>query len=216
VRLLRLQQVLCGTKIEVEEVEHEIEDSDDVEVMTITSSTPIGSRRLEVLYNVLMEHDGPAVIWARFTDDINDIVSFLEEQDHRVVSYHGETSETDRAAAVRAFASGEAKYFVANPDAAGTGLDGLQIAQLAVYYSNSFRAESRWQSEDRIHRIGMVGRAHYVDLVSELGDGEATVDHLVLQNLKTKGNLAKAVFENPSLLNASAEELAEQEEQWAA
>jgi superfamily II DNA or RNA helicase len=190
VRMLRMQQVLSGHVVEVEEVVNE--NGDEVRIL---SSVPIASRRLEVLYDVLAEHDGPAVIWARFTNDIEDIAGFLREQGHTVATYFGETSTVDREEAVRAFKNGEIDYFVANPDAAGTGLDGLQIAQLAVYYSNSFRAESRWQSEDRIHRLGMAGSAHFIDLVVP-----NSTDTLVLKNLQDKGNVARAVFENPSLL----------------
>lgn len=192
VRLLRLQQVLSGHVVTVDETTM---NGEDVRILT---STPVESRRLEVLYDVLQEHDGPAVIWARFTNDIEDIASFLREEGHRVVTYFGETSNADREEAVRAFRTGEADYFVANPDAAGTGLDGLQVAQLAVYYSNSFKAESRWQSEDRIHRLGMAGSAHFIDLVVP-----NSTDTLVLKNLTEKGNIARAVFENPSLLEES-------------
>jgi len=192
VRLLRLQQLLSGHIVTVDESQV---NGEDIRILT---STPVESRRLETLYDVLQEHDGPAVIWARFTSDIEDIASFLSEQGHRVVTYFGETSAKDREEAVRAFRDGDADYFVANPDAAGTGLDGLQVAQLAVYYSNSFKAESRWQSEDRIHRLGMAGSAHFIDLVVP-----NSTDTLVLKNLTEKGNIARAVFENPSLLEES-------------
>jgi hypothetical protein len=196
VRLVRLQQALCGHQVEVEEGVDQY--GDDVRIL---SSVPIPSRRLEVLYDTLVEHDGPAVIWARFTSDIEDIASFLREQDHKVATYYGNTSPADRDEAVRAFKAGEIDYFVANPDAAGTGLDGLQVAQLAVYYSNSFRAESRWQSEDRLHRLGMAGSCHIVDLVVP-----ASVDTLVLKNLQDKSSIARAVFENPSVLEDMEED----------
>jgi SNF2 family DNA or RNA helicase len=44
--------------------------------------------------------------------------------------------------------------FVAHPKSGGMGLT-LVEARMAVYYSNSFDPESRTQSEDRIHRIGL-------------------------------------------------------------
>lgn len=186
VRITRLQQVLCGRIVQEEQL-------DDETVQQVEESIP--SNRLEALLDVLNEHDGPAVIWCRFTNDIQDIESLLREEGHEVVTYYGDTKEADRIEAVRKFREGEARYFIANPAAAGTGLDGLQVAGLAVYYSNAFAAEPRWQSEDRIHRIGMSGHAHYVDLVVP-----NSVDTLILSNLKKKGDLAKAVFENPEAL----------------
>jgi len=196
VRLLRLQQVLSGRYIEVAEGVHP-----DGEDYAITTQVSIPSRRLGVLFDVLNEHDGPAVIWCRFTADCREVEQFLTEEGFSVVSYFGETTPQARQEAVRRFREGDARYFVANPSTAGTGLDGLQVAGLAVYYSNSFAAEHRWQSEDRIHRMGMRGRAHYVDLVAP-----DTVDELVLKNLASKGDLARAVFEDPSTLEGIVRE----------
>ena len=191
-RITRLQQILCGRVVTAEEV-----DEETVEI----GVSPVASRRLEALLDVLGEHDGQAVIWCRFTDDIREIESLLREDGVPVVTYYGATTDADRAEAVRKFKDGEARYFIANPAAAGTGLDGLQVAGLAVYYSNAFAAENRWQSEDRIHRIGMAGRAHYVDLVVP-----GSVDGLILNNLKKKGDLARAVFEDPESLIAEEDE----------
>jgi len=44
--------------------------------------------------------------------------------------------------------------FVANPESGGMSLT-LVEARMSVYWSNSWKAEYRVQSEDRIHRIGM-------------------------------------------------------------
>lgn len=44
--------------------------------------------------------------------------------------------------------------FVANPESGGMSLT-LVEARMAVYWSNSYKAEFRAQSEDRVHRIGM-------------------------------------------------------------
>jgi SNF2 family DNA or RNA helicase len=44
--------------------------------------------------------------------------------------------------------------FVAHPKSGGMALT-LVEARMAVYYSNDYSAESRTQSEDRIHRMGM-------------------------------------------------------------
>jgi len=44
--------------------------------------------------------------------------------------------------------------FVAHPKSGGMGID-LVESSMAVFYSNDFMPESRAQSEDRIHRLGM-------------------------------------------------------------
>ena len=61
----------------------------------------------------------------------------------------------------------------------------LTASPTIVYYSNDFNAESRIQSEDRIHRMGMdVNRgATIIDIV------HLSSDELVLNNLRNKRKL---------------------------
>lgn len=74
--------------------------------------------------------------------------------------------------------------FVAQPGSAGMGLT-LTASPMIVYYSNDFNAESRIQSEDRIHRPGMdLNRgATIVDLIC------LKTDMKVLDNLRRKRRL---------------------------
>lgn len=74
--------------------------------------------------------------------------------------------------------------FIGQPGAAGMGLT-LTASPSIVYYSNDFNAESRIQSEDRIHRLGMdVNRgATIYDLI------HLPTDSLVLDNLRKKRKL---------------------------
>jgi hypothetical protein len=78
------------------------------------------------------------------------------------------------------------RWFVANPASAGTGTDGLQkVCQNAVYYSNSFNALDRWQSEDRIDRFGMIGPASFVDIIAT-----RSIDRPILANLRAKKDMS--------------------------
>lgn len=74
--------------------------------------------------------------------------------------------------------------FVGHPDAGGIALT-LHASPVALYFSNSFKGESRMQSEDRIHRLGMDENkgATIIDLV------HLKTDLLVLENLKQKKKL---------------------------
>jgi hypothetical protein len=74
--------------------------------------------------------------------------------------------------------------FIAHPASGGLGLN-LTASPTIVYWSNDFNAESRIQSEDRIHRPGMdlnLG-ARIIDLIC------LKSDMLVLNNLKRKRRL---------------------------
>ena len=71
--------------------------------------------------------------------------------------------------------------FVANSDAGGMGIT-LTKSKIAIYYSNSFNAEARIQSEDRIYRIGSRGA-----LIKDYF--HLPTDKMILQNLKFKRDL---------------------------
>ena len=76
------------------------------------------------------------------------------------------------------------RFFVANPSTGGYGLT-LTAATLVIYYSNSFDAEHRLQSEERAHRIGQTQKVTYVDLITE-----GTVDEKIVLSLKSKFRLS--------------------------
>lgn len=77
--------------------------------------------------------------------------------------------------------------FIGQPSAAGMGLT-LTASPSIVYWSNDFNAESRIQSEDRIHRPGMdLNRgATIIDLL------HLPVDAYILENLRKKRRLQDA------------------------
>jgi superfamily II DNA or RNA helicase len=188
VRILRLQQVLSGRYYE--RVQREGEEDSYVETPRV-----LPNNRLTALEDLLAEHDGQAIIWARFKEDIDDIVGQISGLG-RVAVYDGRTSLAERGDAIERFKSGDLDYIVANQAAGGTGVDGLQAARLAVYYSNSFNYEHRAQSEGRIYRRGQLGQAMFVDMVSP-----NTVDTLILRNLQGKRDIGRMVMDDPAMLN---------------
>mgnify|MGYP003575362302 CR=1 FL=1 len=169
VRLLRLQQVTCGYL-----------PADDCESVTDFPENP----RLKLLLETLEDCEGKAIVWARFRRDVDKICSALYPH---AVRYDGSVGDEDRLAARRRFQDGDAKYFVANPAAAGEGLT-LTAARSVIYYSNSFNLTHRLQSEDRAHRIGQGESVRYVDLVAS-----GTVDNHLVAALRRKHNVAAQV-----------------------
>jgi len=138
--------------------------------------------RLEALTDVLQEIDGPVIVWARFNRDIQNIMNTLGSE---AVAYYGATSSDEREEAKEGFLSGKYRYFVSNPAAGGTGLNLQGKCTTAIYYSNSFDAVQRWQSEDRIHRIGTTGTCTYIDLICR-----GSIDNRILANLRDKKSLS--------------------------
>ncbi|MFA5900278.1 MAG: DEAD/DEAH box helicase [Hyphomicrobium sp.] len=198
--LLRLQQVLCGRVYE------EGVDEDGVEIAV---PRVIPNNRPAALIQFLEEYDGAAVVWARFQQDIDDIGRALDDRARkagrsesdpstwRYTTYDGRVTQVaEREARVAAFARGNVDYFLGNPAAGGTGVDGLQDScALAVYYSNSFNREIRWQSEGRIQRRGQKSHVGLVDLVSP-----NTVDQLFLEAFASAEELVNMVMRSPEIL----------------
>lgn len=169
VRLLRLQQVICGYLPGEDGTLHRFEKNP----------------RLEALRDLLEDVEGKAIIWARFREDIDQIMGILPGQ--TTVRYDGAVGSDDRNKAREGFQKGDVRFFVGNPAAAGVGLT-LNKAQTVVYYSNSFDLEQRLQSEDRAHRIGTVNPVRYIDLIAR-----GTVDTHIVKSLREKFNLAREI-----------------------
>jgi len=169
-QMLRLQQVVCGY----------IPDDLDSNTMHFLGSNP----RMKLLLDTIEDLDGPVIIWARFRQDINQIMAELGEH---AVRFDGSTSQENRLIARQRFQAGDVRFFVANPAAGATGIT-LTAAKTVIYYSNSFDLEHRLQSEDRAHRIGQTDKVLYIDFVAK-----NTIDTRIIWALRTKSDLAAGV-----------------------
>ncbi len=165
--MIRLQQISCGVVVDDDGLHHEVPDA-----------------RFDELQLLLDSLEGKIVIWARFNSDIVKMAKLLGD---RCVTYYGDTKQSEREQAVAKFldAGSGIDYFVSNPAAGGTGLNLQGDCTTAIYYSNSFSAIQRWQSEDRIHRIGTTGSVQYYDMVCR-----GSVDRRILQNLRQKKSIS--------------------------
>ncbi len=158
-RLLRLQQIICGPE------------------------------RLAALVEILDGLQGKAIIWARFRNDIDDIMDVAGWGG--AVRYDGRVDADARLRAIDLFQDkdGPVSLFVANPHAGGHGLT-LHAATNVIYYSNDFSLEIRLQSEDRAHRIGQYHPVTYWDLIAT-----DTIDTKIVDALRNKKNVAEAFTE---------------------
>lgn len=180
VRLLRLQQVLCGYV--------PTDDDGEPERFMRDEDNP----RLRALLDLCEDVSGKVIIWARFRADIDLLVTALGYAGYKVVRYDGSVGEEDRQEAIRHFQSisiedGGPQFFVGNPEAGGEGIT-LHAASTVIYYSNSFKLRQRLQSEDRAHRIGQEKHVTYVDLVTQ-----GTVDEHVVDCLRRKFDIASQI-----------------------
>lgn len=174
VRLLRLQQLVCGY-VPTDE------GGEPFELFT-----PGMNPRIKTLLQVLEEPTpGYDIVFARFRKDIDQIMDAVGE---KAVRYDGTVDEADRVKAIEKFRTGNARVFVANAAVAGTGLN-LTVASRVVYYSNAFSLTQRLQSLDRLYRIGQEHPVTCVDLI-----GLNTVDTLIVKALRNKEEISAKVL----------------------
>ena len=182
--LLRCQQIVNGFTVTEEGTLIELDENPRIDV-------------LRDLLDSLGKHS--CIVWCRFNQDIATVMNALPGPG---MSIYGQTPTSARKTVLAAFEAGSIRYLVASPEAAGSGLDGMQtLCSTAIYYSNSFNAVARWQSEDRIHRIGQKETAIYYDLIAR-----GSPDRKVLQNLRDKKTLSTAVLDDVATMIEEIEE----------
>lgn len=155
----------------------------------------IPSPKLDALTDLLdeVEDQGRLVVYAGFTGSIDRICAHVKKLGWEYIRVDGRgwsssigSLKTDLSM-LQAFQN-PAEYgqivFVGHPGSAGMGIT-LTAASMICYFSNDFNAESRIQSEDRIHRAGMDTNrgATIVDLIL------LPTDKKVLDNLSRKREL---------------------------
>lgn len=138
--------------------------------------------KIEDMKEAADEVNGKLGIWCRFIPEINAVVDMLRERDDgEVVVFHGKISEEDRTSARRRFQNDpKVKYWVGQQDSGGIGIT-LHAAHDCWYFSNSFSAETRIQSEDRFHRDGQTHSVTYTDWLIDAPDW---IDTRILQSVQ--------------------------------
>lgn len=142
VRLLRLQQITCG---------YAVADSDEP-IEMIGKTNP----RLDVTLETLEGLEHPAIVWARFTHDVDQLMDALGKS---AVRYDGAIDEDEAERSKLAFNAGDAQWFVGNPAKGAEGIT-LNTAKTMVHYNRNFKLLEQLQAEARFHRIGQEGAQH--------------------------------------------------------
>ena len=172
-QMVRLQQVCSGFLINPE-----------TKVVDELACKP----RLDAVEEVASELRGKLVVWCQFRHETERLTRELKKMGLRVGRYDGSVSPAERHAILTAFQrTDELDCLVATMSSGGIGLD-MTAASDALYYSHTFNAEIRWQSEARLDRIGQTRAVCYHDLVAP-----GTVDRRIITNVREKRVVAGIV-----------------------
>lgn len=166
-RLLRLQQVICGY----------VGTGPGEPIRRISEKE---NPRLDLALEILEDLPHPALVWARFTQDINSLCDALGD---KCVRYDGQVDNDGRALAKRKFQAGDVQFMVLSE----AGAEGLTLigAKTTLFYSNDFKLTRRIQKEGRNYRIGQNEPVHVIDLVCN-----GTVDNDIISALRDKKEIA--------------------------
>lgn len=176
--LIKAQQIASGF----------IKDSEQGEVHRLM---PVKDNpRAQAMVEWAEAEDGKFIVWHKFIEDRAIIEEALTAAGISFVTYTG--SDSARAAAVDAFMDPDGpRGFISNPQSGGTGLNLQGLCNRALYYTNDWRAIDRWQSEDRIHRIGTVGVCVYTDMIAKFSP-----DRRIMNNLRKKKSISDLILDD--------------------
>jgi ATP-dependent RNA helicase RhlE len=122
--------------------------SDRVELRVYTV---MQDQKLAQLNKMLQEEEGTYLVFARTKHGADRIAAKLERLGHETEVIHGDRSQSQRSAALKAFTLGRCRILVAT-DVAARGIDVSHIAHVVNYDLPN-------GSDDFVHRIGRTGRA---------------------------------------------------------
>lgn len=196
-----LQNVISGYKVDVIENEYEIDDEGDMYGKNKIKKTSVlgmnksnfffkieDNPRIQKLLEIIDNIDDKIIIFAKYTDEINNIVEILNKKygEDSAVAFNGELNQKKRNENLDKFRD-KSSFLIANKQCGAYGLN-LQFCSYIIYYSNDWDYATRSQSEDRVHRIGQKKEnVHIIDICAS-----HTLDERILKCLERKENLVDA------------------------
>lgn len=150
----------------------------------IIFKNPLDNPRVETLLDVVYKITDKVIIFAKYTQEIDDICYILNKTygEGSAVKFDGKMNLKKREKSINDF-SDKARFFVANKQCGAYGLN-LQFCNYIIYYSNDWDYGTRIQSEDRCHRIGQNKNVHIIDICAA-----DTLDERILSCLSGKKHL---------------------------
>jgi len=176
---IRLQQILSGHA--------KLDESGDIHVFK-------GNPRLNAVSELLNDLPPTAkvVIWACFKENYPALERELKKIKVKSVRLVGGMTKKQRDDSLNSFRNNpKIRCMIANPSSAGTGVDGMQVANYAIYFSRSYNLEHDLQINDRIYRGGseVHDKVTRIDLVTP-----DTLDEAILESLDNKLKASEAVL----------------------
>jgi superfamily II DNA/RNA helicase len=130
------------------------------------------------------------VVWCSHTAEILKIEETVKNLGFGCVTFYGSKSKEKNLARKEFRDNHKIRFFAGQVDA-GVGMNELVVANVGMYYSNSFKVISKVQSKKRIRRIGSERHKHitYCEMVTE-----KSIDLHILSCLKRNIDIADFIM----------------------
>jgi SNF2 family DNA or RNA helicase len=137
------------------------------------------SPKLTELMSMADEYAGQQlIIWGNYKWEIRTISEALSKI-APVSTFYGETK--DRDGSIEAFQKGDTRFFVANPQSAGHGLNLQGNCSNEIFFSLSYSMEQYIQARGRIHRSGQTKACIFNHIIAR-----GTIDQEILDVVRGK------------------------------
>lgn len=118
--------------------------------------------KLDMLEEVIDEiGNKQVVIWCSRTKLLYDAEKRMKDLGYTTAIYDGKIGRDKREQGYNSFSEKKTQLIFINQASGAYGLDSLKDADYAIYLSNSYSVEHRFQSENRIYR-GSIARCKYI------------------------------------------------------
>lgn len=144
--------------------------------------------RIEAMHEELMQAPQPAIIWARFNEDIDNCMQLCEQMKRKPVQYDGRVDEEQKYINKTAFQTGAADTIIAKTSSMGRAVR-ADAAHNMFFYTNEFSLLKRLQGEMRTETGDRVITTTITDLVAE----QTLDDELLIPALRSKKRIADLI-----------------------
>ena len=158
-----------------------------------THTEVLSKARSEALEDLLTDlpPDEPVVVFAKFKQDIKDVIQVCKNLSRRCSEISGRKDEYDE------WAEGKTPVLIVQVESGAEGLD-FTRARYAVYYSLTHKLWVYTQSRKRLHRPGQTRPVTYYILQAKLGKGKS-VDENILDSLNKNEDYIQRVLRDRKL-----------------
>ena len=137
--------------------------------------------KLDMLEEVIDEiGNKQIVIWCSRTKLLYDAEKRMRDLGYTTAIYDGKIGRDTREQGYNSFSEKKTQLIFINQASGAYGLDRLQDADYAIYLSNSYSVEHRFQSEKRIYR-GVITRCKYIIDITANGTCEDRITEALKQ-----------------------------------